>query len=62
MKKFLMTAIGSFLFVAGYFQTRKQVEYVATKDKQDGSTYTQKPIVMPLKARPAYAFPLSRFF
>lgn len=57
-----MTAIGSFLFVAGYFQTRKQVEYIATKDKQETPIYTQKPIAMPLKARPAYAFPLSRFF
>ncbi|GAB4001284.1 hypothetical protein GCM10028807_57210 [Spirosoma daeguense] len=63
MKKVIMALIGISLFLAGYYHKLKQAEYMAAKNaeiKPDLSVTS--PLVIPVSARPTFAFSLESPF
>ncbi|WP_460956160.1 hypothetical protein [Spirosoma litoris] len=59
MKKITVAVIGGTLFIAGYYQARKQTEYMTSKPMVH-STSLAKPMTLPLKTQSTFAFRLDR--
>ena len=60
MKRTFALLIGSLLFIAGYYQARKQTEYMQAIAIQASPAYAEKPIIFPAQNTPTFAFYLSR--
>ena len=61
MKKLIIALTGGLLFLAGYYQARRQTEYMTTKMGNDIHMLPAKPMVLPQK-RSLLAFSLSKSF
>ncbi|QMW02130.1 hypothetical protein [Spirosoma foliorum] len=59
MKKITVAVIGGTLFIAGYYQARKQTEYMTSKPMVN-PTSLAKPMTLPLKTQSTFAFRLDR--
>lgn len=62
MKKFVSFFVGSLLFVAGYQQAQKQVQYAKSRAAIESPAYVEKPVIVPVENKPALAVYLSRSF
>jgi len=58
MKKISVAVIGGVLFIAGYFQVRRQTEYVSAKAMMVSPAPAAKPMVIPFKSTSTFAFRL----
>ncbi|MVM39878.1 hypothetical protein GO730_23500 [Spirosoma sp. HMF3257] len=61
MKKIPVAVIGVTLFIAGYYQARKQTEYMTSKSMMSPASLA-KPMTLSLKTPSAFAFRLDRSF
>jgi hypothetical protein len=62
MKKITVAVIGGSLFIAGYYQARKQTEYMTSKPMMVSPASLAKPMTLPLKTQSTFAFRLDRSF
>ncbi len=62
MKKHVSLFVGSLLFVAGYQQAQKQVQYAKSRVAVESPAYAEKPVIVPVVNTPTLAFYLSRSF
>ena len=56
MKEILSYAIGAALFLAGYYHTRRHIEYAATKATPASPNYATTPEPLSPDTKPAFAF------
>ncbi|WP_157634638.1 hypothetical protein [Spirosoma panaciterrae] len=57
-----VAVIGGVLFIAGYFQVRRQTEYVSTRAMMVSPVPAAKPMVIPFKSTSTFAFRLNASF
>ncbi|WP_018618869.1 hypothetical protein [Spirosoma luteum] len=62
MKKLVSLFVGSLLFIAGYQQAQKQVQYAKSRASIESPAYAEKPVIVPVENTPTLAFYLSRSF
>jgi hypothetical protein len=60
MKKITVAVIGGTLFIAGYYQARRQTEYMTSKSTLVSPASLAKPMTLSLKSQPVYAFRIDR--
>ena len=58
MKKITMACVGIVLLVAGYYQTRRQAQYIAAKATLSAPTYATSPEPAPTNVKHTFAFRL----
>ncbi|MVM29878.1 hypothetical protein GO755_07530 [Spirosoma sp. HMF4905] len=62
MKKITVAVIGGTLFIAGYYQARRQTEYMTSKSQMVSPASLAKPMTLSLKTQSPFAFRLDRSF